>query len=121
MFKIQQLQLQVQLLPVVVRLGCSLFAVGATGPGNSSHMKTAHDVSCEDTCDECTCEHLWSRHLAWAFSWASKEKANWGIYLPSDRFRNTHSLQAMSMLTGQAMSMIINPPQDLSLGLVVWL
>jgi hypothetical protein len=30
MFKIPQLQLQVQLLPVVVRLDCSLFAVGVT-------------------------------------------------------------------------------------------
>ena len=54
-----------------------------------SHVKTARDVSREDACDECTCERLWFRRLTWASSWAFKEKANWGVYLPNDRFRNT--------------------------------
>ena len=54
-----------------------------------SHVKTARDVSREDACDECTCERLWSRRLTWASSWASKEKADWGVYLPNDRFRNS--------------------------------
>jgi hypothetical protein len=53
-----------------------------------SHVKTAHDVSREDACDEYTCEHLWSRRLTWVSSWVSREKANWGVYLSKDRFRN---------------------------------
>ena len=60
-----------------------------------SHVKTARDVSREDACDECTCERLWSRRLTWVSSWASKEKANWGVYLPNDRFRNRRCAQSM--------------------------
>ena len=57
MFKIQQLQLQVQLLPVVVRLGCSLFAVGATGPGNSN-IKRLPYPSQASHCATCVLERV---------------------------------------------------------------
>jgi hypothetical protein len=37
---IKQLQLEVRLLPVAVQLGCSFFAVGATGPRKTNHTSS---------------------------------------------------------------------------------
>ena len=60
--------------------------------GTQTLMKRLSRESREDARDECTCEHLWSRHLTWTSSWVSKEKSNWGVYLPYDRVHNTKTM-----------------------------